>query len=205
MKSLIREVRALQKSNVRNVVEKRLKEFEKVGKRNAWFSELCFCLLTANSKAETALQIQKELGLEGFIKKSFSEVRDCIIRNKHRFHNNKAKFIVEARKYLNIKDVIEKNGEVDGRKWLVTNVKGLGYKEASHFLRNVGYKNLAILDRHIINLMVGNSLIEKPKVLNKKNYLDIEKEFKKVAGKVGMSLAELDLYMWYMKTGKVLK
>ena len=91
------------------------------------------------------------------------------------------------------------------REWLVKNIKGLGYKEASHFLRNVGYFDYSILDRHIINLMADNGRIEKPKKINKKGYLEIEKEFRKIADEVKMSLGELDLYMWYLKTGKILK
>ena len=73
-------------------------------------------------------------------------------------------------------------------------------------MRNVGYTNLAILDRHILNLMVENGYIEnKPKSLNKKTYLEIEEKFNEIARELGMSSAELDLYMWYMKTGEVLK
>ncbi len=44
---------------------------------------------------------------------------------------------------------------------------------------------------------------EKP--LNKKNYLEIENKFNKMAKKLKMNSAELDLYMWYVKTGKILK
>ena len=70
----------------------------------------------------------------------------------------------------------------------------------------MGYGNLAILDRHILNLMVENEYIEnKPKSLNKKIYLEIEGKFNEIAKELGMSNAELDLYMWYMKTGVVLK
>ncbi|MEK6887252.1 MAG: N-glycosylase/DNA lyase [Nanoarchaeota archaeon] len=210
--SLISEVKKLQKSGIRKRVEKRLSEFSsfKNKSNNEWFSELCFCLLTANSKAKTAIAIQKELGHEGFLHHSLREVTDCIIKNKHRFHNNKGKFIVEARKYKNIKDIITKiikqEGEIMGREFLVENVKGLGNKEASHFLRNVGYFDLAILDRHILNLMVENRMIkEKPKSLTKKTYFEIENKFMTLADKLNMSLAELDLYMWYMKTGEILK
>jgi len=34
--------------------------------------------------------------------------------------------------------------------WLVKNLTGLGYKEAGHFLRNIGSGKIAILDRHIL-------------------------------------------------------
>jgi N-glycosylase/DNA lyase len=214
MNNLIKEVNELKKSGIRRIVDERLKEFQNLNNlgNEDWFSELCFCLLTANSKARTALNIQKQLGFEGFSKYSQKDLSTCILVNKHRFHNNKAKFIVDARKHLDIRDEIIKvikeneNGEVNAREWLVKNIKGLGYKESSHFLRNVGYTNLAILDRHILNLMIENNYLkEKPKSLNKNNYLEIETIFNKIADELKMSSAELDLYMWYMKAKEVLK
>ena len=204
---LIKEIKALQKSKIRQKVIKRLKEFEGFKRKNTgqWFSELCFCLLTANSKARTALKIQDELGVEGFCKCAAGDVRKCIIKYKHRFHNNKTKFIVGARKHIDIKSKLRGLSDFDAREWLVKNIKGLGYKEASHFLRNVGYKNLAILDRHILNLMEEGGLIKKPKSLTRKKYLEIEKKFSKMAKSFNIIPAELDLYMWYMKAGEVLK
>jgi N-glycosylase/DNA lyase len=212
MASLVGGIEGLIKSDVALKVNKRLAEFKsfKNKGRKEWFSELCFCILTANSRADTAIQIQKELGAKGFCKARAADVKKCIRSNRHRFHNNKTKFIVGAREHLGVKkivqEIVEREGEKAAREWLVKNVKGIGFKEASHFLRNVGYKNLAILDRHILNLMLENRLIkEKPVSLNKKKYLEIEEKFRALAKKVGMSPAELDLYMWYMKTGKVLK
>ncbi len=209
--SLIREIKETEKSQINNIINRRLKEFSsfKNKKNEEWFSELCFCLLTANSRAKTAINIQKELGFEGFFTKKKQELVKTIKRNKHRFHNTKAGFIVEARKFVDVKDtvnqIINKEGEAAAREWLVKNVKGLGYKEASHFLRNVGYTNLAILDRHIINLMHENGYIQEKTKLNKKKYLETEEKFNSIAKSLGMSPAKLDLHMWYLKTGKVLK
>ena len=206
MKILLSTVKKLRKSEVKKQVDKRLKEFKALNKKGnkAWFCELCFCILTANSKAETAMNIQKEVSAHGFCTWCLSDIRGAIKRNKHRFHNNKAKFIVEARKHIEIKDKIKKlvakDGQIGAREWLVKNIKGLGYKEASHFLRNVGYFDVAILDRHILSLMN-----EDKKALTKKRYLEIEKRFRQLAGKLGMKCGELDLYMWYMKTGRVMK
>ncbi len=212
MKKLTRAVQELRKSKVKHEVDKKLSMFKSFQNKNnkEWFSELCFCILTANSKAKTAIAIQKELSASGFCTLCFADLRGAIKRNKHRFHNNKAKFIVEARKHIDIKDKIEKIAEKEGqmaaREWLVKNIKGLGYKESSHFLRNVGYFELAILDRHILNLMKEEGIIdEKPKSLTKNKYLEIEKKFLQLASKLRMSCAELDLYMWCMKTGEVLK
>lgn len=209
---LINNIEKLRNSELSKTIDKRLKEFESFKNKNTkeWFSELCFCILTANSKAVTGLKIQDELKAKGFCEYSHDLIRETIRKNKHRFHNNKAKYIVSAREHIDIKKkiikLVNEKGETKAREWLADNIKGLGFKEASHFMRNVGYKNIAILDRHILNLMKEYAFIkEKPKTLNKKNYLEIEKTFKKIADTLKMSCAELDLYMWYMKTGKVLK
>jgi len=212
MKKLINKILAIKKTEVSNKINNRLKEFSSFKNKptSAWFSELCFCLLTANSKAKTALNIQDELGYDGFYNLSQSDICAAIKRNKHRFHNNKSRFIVGAREHFDIKDKISKlikqKSQLDAREWLVQNIKGLGYKESSHYLRNTGHFNLAILDRHVLNLMVENKLLlEKPKSLNRARYLDIEQKLAKVADKLSMSQAELDMYLWYLKTGEVLK
>ena len=120
----------------------------------------------------------------------------------------RAKYIVEARKYADsLKNIIKSfNDHNELRKWLVKNVKGVGFKEASHFLRNIGYGNLAIIDFHIIDVLTKYKLIKKPKVPpTERRYLEIESLLRKIAEKLGLNLAELDLYLWYMETGKILK
>ncbi len=214
--TLIQQIKSLQKTDISSNINSRLKDFQsfKDKPEEDWFSELCFCLLTANSKAVTAIAIQKELGYKGFANKTQEEIKNCIKRNKHRFHNNKSKFIVDARKNINIKEKIKnitnnpdsKNSSKFARDWLVKNIKGLGYKEASHFLRNVGYTDLAILDRHVLNLLVEDGrLKEKPKSLNRNKYIEIENSLQTICNSLNLSQAELDMYMWFMKTGKVLK
>ena len=190
---MIKEVKKL-KEKIGNKVNKRLKEFEN---NKDWFSELCFCLLTANAKAKTALEIEKEAD---FLKMSEEELKEVIRKNKHRFHNRKAEYIVEARKFANIKEILKENK----REFLIKNVKGIGMKEASHFLRNVGFFDYAILDRHVLSVLKENKIIKDVK-LTKKRYLESEDKFRGIANKLGMSMGELDLYVWYMKTGKVLK
>jgi len=209
MRKLLKEVERVPES-VKKKVTLRLKQFSSIKKDTEWFSELCFCILTANAKSITGCAVQKELGYEGFSSFSFEEIRDAIKRNKHRFHNVKASRIIEARKHLKIKNFIVKKvkneGTVGAREWLVENIKGYGYKEASHFLRNVGYFDLAILDRHIVNLMMEFGLLDEvPKSWNRARYLAAEKSFQQLASKAVMSCGELDLYMWYLKAGDVLK
>ena len=90
--------------------------------------------------------------------------------------------------------------------WLVETVNGLGWKEASHFLRNIGYRNLGILDRHILkNLRYHGVLFRIPETLTLKRYRLIEKKFQRFAEEIGISLNELDLLFWSRETGSILK
>ena len=91
------------------------------------------------------------------------------------------------------------------REWIINNVNGIGLKESSHFLRNIGFDEYAIIDFHIIDLLVKYDIITKPKTITKNKYLEIEKILGKIAKQTDLTLAELDLYLWYMETGKILK
>jgi N-glycosylase/DNA lyase len=93
------------------------------------------------------------------------------------------------------------------RDWLVENIKGIGYKEASHFLRNIGFgENLAILDVHILrNLKKVGVIKELPKSITKKRYLNIENKFKKFSDRIKIPMAHLDLLFWSLETGKIFK
>lgn len=206
MKSLVKKIKSLQKSSINKTVENRLKEFSSFKNKSdeKWFSELCFCILAANSKQKTSQLIQEKLN-EKLLTMPQKELAQFIRNNKHRFHNNKSKYIVEARPHHPINEKLS-GDEFQNREWLVQNIKGLGMKEASHFLRNTGTQNLAILDRHILRVMHEHKLIDSiPKSITINTYLNIEDKFIKLAKKLNMSPAKLDLFMWYMKTGEVLK
>ncbi len=210
MLDLTSKIEDLKKSDIRETVEDRIKTFDLIREKgdNRWFSELSFCILTANSSAQLGLDIQKGLGVEGFIDLPEYELKEKMRDYGHRFHRTRSEYILEARKYSdNIKEIITSfSNSGESRRWLVENVKGIGYKEGSHFLRNVGYRDLAILDRHVLRVLERAGLIEcVPKTLTKRRYLSIEKEVETLVEEVDLSLAEIDLYIWYMSTGKVLK
>jgi len=205
---LIREIQKLKRSPVSRTVKKRMEQFQKAAKSNKdIFSELCFCILTANYTAEGGIRIQKELG-HSFHKLSEKQLASKLRSLGHRFPNMRAKFIYIAREHAGaIGSKLHTCDPYEMRKWLAENVHGLGYKEASHFLRNIGIDDLAIIDFHIIDILVKNGMIGKPetKTLNKARYLEIESVLRNLAEKTRLSLAELDLFLWYMETGKVLK
>jgi len=170
------------------------------------FKELCFCILTANSTAERCINVQNKIR-DGFLTFSKSRLKDELRQCRARFHNKRAGYISEAGRYKHsIKDILRHFKDKNKlRDWLVKNIKGIGYKEASHFLRNIGYNNFAIIDFHIIDNLAKNKVIERPKTLSRGKYLEIEDKLREVAEKVNLSLGELDLYIWYTETGKVLK
>jgi N-glycosylase/DNA lyase len=207
MDSLVSQVKALRKGPVSKLVKKRMQEFRELGqKRNSeLYKELCFCTLTANFDAEKSIAIQERV-CNGFLSLPPNQL-EALLRKLGYRYPNRAAYIKENRKFKDSLGEILKpfKGESQAREWLAANVKGLGFKEASHFLRNIGFKDLAIVDFHIVDLLVKEKLIERPKTMTKKRYLEIEQVLSGLAGRLGMSLAELDLYLWYLETGKVLK
>ncbi|MFH1445091.1 MAG: N-glycosylase/DNA lyase [Nanoarchaeota archaeon] len=207
MKTLVETINQLKNSEVKQLVDSRTEEFKKIRKNenNSLFKELCFCLLTANYSAEGGIKIQKKIDND-FITLSEVDLRNELKFLGHRFYSARAAYIVLARKHLEMLEMLTRTlGEQALRKWLVENVKGLGYKEASHFMRNIGYSDVAIIDFHIIDLLVKNKIIKSPKTLTSKKYLEIEALLRKIADKTNLNLAELDFYLWYMETGKILK
>jgi len=202
LKSLLNSIETLKKSFVKSEVDKRIKEFEN---NKDYFSELCYCLLTANFNAERSIKIQNILNKD-FHKLTEKQLAKKLKSLGHRFPNTRAKYISEAKKHKeNLKDILQIANKTTLREWLVNNIKGLGYKEASHFLRNIGYKDYAIIDFHILDLLEENKLIKKQKTINKKTYIEIENVLKKLANQTKLNLAELDLYLWYLETNKILK
>ncbi len=207
MQSLIQKINSLKKEPIAQVISKRMKEFQEYGKEkeDKVFSELCFCLLTANFQAEKCIQIQKDMG-RGFEILPQEELAKKLKEVGHRFWPQRAERIVRARDCkTELCSLVFRESGKEMRKWLVKNVLGLGMKEASHFLRNVGYRDVAIIDFHIVDLLVDEKTIERPKTLTEKRYLEIESVLENLGREVNLNLAELDLYLWYLETGKVLK
>lgn len=208
MQDLLRNLSDLKKTKLRNVVDARLQEFKESGKlcNDDLFSEMSFCMLTANYNAERAISIQRDVG-DGFLRLPEEKLAARLKELGYRYPNLRAKFIVESRKHKNglSSTLSSARSQQELREWIVKNVKGLGYKEASHFLRNIGFDDLAIIDFHIMDILECHGIVKRPKTMTPKRYLEMESVLRKLATTAGMSLAELDLYLWWMETGKVLK
>ncbi|NVM45331.1 MAG: N-glycosylase/DNA lyase [Candidatus Lokiarchaeota archaeon] len=208
MRELINSIESLKNGEISNTVNERIDQFSSVSESgiDEIFKELCFCVMTANCGAKKCIEVQQRIN-NGFLTCSEDDLKNKFKEFGYRFPNIRAKYILEARSYLSeLENKLASN--IDGndlRDWIVKNIKGLGYKEASHFLRNIGYPNYAIIDFHIIDLLVKYNIIEKPKTLTKKKYLEIEIILKEIGDKIDLDLDKLDLYLWYMETNEVLK
>ncbi|MCL0029900.1 DNA lyase [Dehalococcoidia bacterium] len=196
-------------------LKRQLADFEKFGQeanRDDLFAELAYCLCTPQNPFRNCRAACHELTQN---KLMFSADADLIAyflhKSKVRFHNNKAAFIVEARAELyddgrqyDIKTLVQQlrsMPQLKARDYLLCDVyiKGLGPKESSHFLRNIGHgDNLAILDRHILLKLVECDVIETHPTKNPtyREYIDIESRMREWSRQLGISLGELDLLLW---------
>jgi N-glycosylase/DNA lyase len=195
-------------TELRNPIMKRLKEFKQVP-NDDYFYEFCFCLCTPQSKAKNAIQVVEILKENDFFNKPFNPVN--ILRdNDHyiRFHNQKAKRLMMAHEcYADVLRILKSKTSVFDKRLEITKiVDGYGLKETSHFMRNIGYRGLAILDRHILKQLVYCNLYKEiPKVSSQKQYFEVERKFLKFADNVGISIDELDILFWSYETGEILK
>jgi len=197
---------------VRKMVEDRMNDFRAVHEMDTykWYEELVYCLLTAFASALMGQKCVDALCCDDtLLEGSEDDIRTCLVETGHRFPNKRAEYVYNTQHLApTIKETIQ--GFEDSKKareWLVEKIKGLGWKEASHYLRNIGYFDLAIIDRHIMNNLVEHRIVDldPKKGLTKKRYLAVEKVLDVLADELDLLPGELDLYMWYRKTGKVLK
>ncbi|MBI5472212.1 MAG: N-glycosylase/DNA lyase [Ignavibacteriae bacterium] len=192
----------------KTAIRKRLAEFKAVS-ANDYFYELVYCLLTPQSSAINAGRAVDAMKRVDVLN-SGVDVTGILFNKQHyiRFHNTKAQRVAEVRSSYPTIFARLMNGStsVELRAWLANNVKGLGYKEASHFLRNIGHRDLAILDRHILKNLLKHRVIHSiPRSLTENRYLTIEKKFQQFADDIAITLDELDLLFWSTETGEILK
>jgi len=192
----------------RDAIRARLQEFSQVP-RTEWFYELCFCLLTPQSKAlHAAHAIERLKGMH--FQEEGGDPTEILRDPAHyiRFHNTKARRLQVVRdQWPTIVGIISQPGTArERRDLLARTVNGMGMKEASHFLRNVGKRGLAIVDRHLLtNLIACRVLDEHARVTTYAHYVDIENRFTAYAEAVGIDMDELDLLFWSEMAGLILK
>lgn len=201
----------------REAIRARLDEFSTIsraGDDQRLFEELVYCIFTAGASARMGLnsveRVRKHLFKSGHTK------LELLLVGAHRYPRARSGYIVHTRHYLKRECGLrlgEKlasfgNNDEARRDFFARNpgVKGIGYKEASHYLRNIGYCGYAILDKHILRTLHECAVIDSPAPpATKKKYLAVEERMRKFAAETRINFDELDLLLWSNKTGEILK
>ncbi len=197
-------------------IRKRLDEFAAIrenGSDEKLFEEMVFCFFTGGCSARMGMNSVEAIRPILFTGDQ-SEIANALV-GSHRYPNARAGYVVTSREFLREhcglklrKKLQSFNCGLERRDWLVREkgIKGLGYKEASHYLRNIGYTGYAILDKHVLNCMAELKLIDDPKPPNTRlRYLTVEETLRRLTKLTGIDFDELDLVLWSMKTGVILK
>lgn len=200
----------------RNEIRRRMSEFDTIGAAGNdthFWEEMVYCFFTGGCSAR--MGINSVEAVRPLLRNGDQEQLAAALAGVHRYPNARARYIVASREFLLEDCGLELRKKLYGfrcgqerRDWLAREkgIKGLGYKEASHYLRNVGFKGYAILDKHVLNCLAELKLIEDPKPPNTRSkYLIIEEKVKMLTDLTEIDFDELDLVLWSMKTGVVLK
>jgi N-glycosylase/DNA lyase len=202
----------------RKEIRARLAEFRDVrdtGSDDRLWEELVFCIFTAGASARMGLRSVE--AVRPFLKKGGPEQMTRALKKAgaHRFPNARPGYIVSTRDFLRahcgmrLRRMLESfTDPLERRDWLAqeTQIKGLGFKESSHFLRNIGYKGYAILDKHVIRCLSDLGIVESLKPpATRMRYLEVEEKLRWFAEDIRVDFDELDLVLWSMKTGEILK
>lgn len=194
------------------------------------WKNLCLCILSSNVNFELAKSALEHLVncelLEpsAILKKKktrqkliLKELQKSIFKprkkdggyRKYRFPLRRSIDLVCAANeiYVNWKDLkyflkIMKSEE--SARYHLLKVSGLGLKESSHFLRNIGYSSsLAIIDVHIISFLKELEIIDTEKsTVTTKEYLELEKIMQHISRKNNLNLSILDNAIWHYMRNK---
>ena len=196
-------------------IDNQLNEFEIVRQSTddrRIFEELAFCILT--SAVGPKVGAKSLDAIKDILLKANTEDIEERLTGVHKYPE-KAYYIVHTRDYLEREYDLKLNDLVNSfedplerREFFALNkdIKGLGLTQASHFLRNIGLKGYAILDRNVVRSLYDLGVLESPKPpTTKKKYLEAERKMKEFADELGMGIEELDMVLWSMKTGHIPK
>ncbi len=201
----------------RAAIRERLDEFAALRREldnRRIFEELVYCIFTAGASARMGLKSVERV--RPHLLNGTHRRLTRVLVGAHRYPRARSAYIVHTRRYLErecdlrLWEQLERFGErrEERRDFLAANpgIKGIGYKEASHFLRNIGFSGYAILDKHILRTLAEFGVIDSPRPPStKKKYLDIEERMREFSVKICIDVDELDLLLWSNKTGEILK
>ena len=211
----LEKIRAAHRERAREI-RARLAEFRGVwraGSDELLWEEMVYCIFTAGASARMGLGSVE--AVRHLLAGGTHEELAAALTGRHRYPNSRSGYIVVTREYLEgdcrlrLRERLEGFADpVERRDWLAREkgIKGLGYKESSHFLRNVGLRGYAILDKHILRCLAEVGVIDSPQPpATRARYLATEQRLRDFARDVRIDFDELDLVLWSMKTGEILK
>lgn len=214
---VVEDIRATHKARKKEI-RARLDQFREVWRKGndaQFWEELVFCIFTAGASARMgfrAVEAVRPLLMDGEREEMTRALRNA---GAHRFPVERPRYIVVTRRYLREhcemalrKKLQSFEDPIARRDWLAQEkqIKGLGYKESSHFLRNIGLGGHAILDKHVMSCLMDLKVVETPKPpATRARYLEVEGRLRVFAREIRIDFDELDLVLWSMKTGEVLK
>jgi N-glycosylase/DNA lyase len=200
----------------RSEIRARIGEFRsiwKAGDNDRLWEEMVFCFFTGGCSARMGLNSIE--AVRHLIRNGTHEELMNTLVGRHRYPRARSRYIVESREFLledcdmDLRTRLSSFRDHQARRdWLAKTkgIKGLGYKEASHYLRNIGLKGYGILDKHILNCLAELELIPEPKPpSNRTRYLETEDRLRELSVLTNIDFDELDLVLWSMKTGEILK
>jgi N-glycosylase/DNA lyase len=200
----------------KRLIRYRLGEFRNIFEKGddvKIFEELAFCIFAAGASAKMAVRSVESV--RDVLMRADSQELSTRLKGVHRFPNSRANYLLHTREWLRkdydfrLKDLILYLNDPVKRRDFFANyrgIKGIGYKEASHFLRNIGFGGYAILDKHILRTLQEFELIDDPKPpASRSKYMSLERKLKKLAALLEIDFDELDLLLWSEKTGEIIK
>lgn len=200
------ELYELKKEEIQDRLLEFKQAFEEADDRQI-FHELSFCILSSGVGPKIAGQCMSAIG-EKLVGGEEDELLGRI-GAIHKYAENASRYIVFTREYLReehgflLKSLVSSfENRVERRDFFAKNpgIKGLGYMQASHFLRNLGFSGYAILDRNNLASLLELGIIGEMKYpLTKKRYLETESLMTGASHELGISLDEFDLLLWSRK------
>lgn len=199
---------AVQEVACRIRVESGAPSWRRMSEAGLW-RELVACVLGSATRYENANRALAALAAEGCLNAtarglSQARLRRTLKEAGYRFPGTRAEQIMRSAKRLyangsGLRAFLERRGGLEeARSRVVENVHGLGPKQASLFLRNIGYsEDVAVLDTHVLGymrLMGATDCVTPPSSLRR--YTECELEFRTIAKKIGLSVAVADVAVW---------
>lgn len=194
--------------DVKDDAQKRLNQFQAIPETNeALFKELTFCVFAANSSADMAAKAVDLL--EPILHTGDADTYKEQVTGNVRFYNVRSEYTAynyDQLQQLNNDLSTHIQQDEQPRQFIQNTFKGIGMKEASHFLRNTGHSGYCILDKHIRTTCHQLNILDNPDYpKNTDDYLDKEQKIRTFCDNHDLDVDIFDLALWSYQTGHIAK